>query len=280
MASTSMDTTATISEQIQMITALKDSDPKLQKAYDAFIAGKFDEATALMLDSDFYKNNNQLARTRQTAKKAQPGVYEKDLNAYVLSSKKRLVAAGVKWTAGIEAQAKNAYNNGMTDNALDDIIVKSTQTGKLGGAIGGDIYSLKGYATSFGVNSLFNDAYWDSKSKGLFAGDTTLEDIQSEIRLLSASAFPAYAANITSGVPLDASTSAIKQSVATLLEIDPESVTYDMPLFKRLIGGEKQIPIYEAQKIIKSTPEWDKTNNARDSIDSMSYTVLKNWGLI
>ena len=280
MASTSMDTTATISEQIQMITALKDSDPKLKLAYEAFIAGKFDEATALMLDSDFYRNNNQLARTRQTAQKAQPGVYEKDLNAYVLSSKKRLVAAGVKWTAGIEAQAKNAYNNGMTDNALDDIIVKSTQTGKLGGAIGGDIYSLKAYATSFGVNSLFNDAYWDSKSKGLFAGDTTLEDIQSEIRLLSASAFPAYAANITSGVPLDASTSAIKQSVATLLEIDPESVTYDMPLFKRLIGGEKQIPIYEAQKIIKSTPEWEKTNNARDSIDSMSYKVLKDWGLI
>jgi len=280
MASTSMDTTATISEQIQMITALKDSDPKLQKAYDAFIAGKFDEATALMLDSDFYKNNNQLARTRQTAQKAQLGVYEKDLNAYMLSSKKRLVAAGVKWTAGIEAQAKNAYNNGMTDNALDYIIVKSTQTGKLGGTTGGDIYNLKAYATSFGVNSLFNDAYWDSKSKGLFAGDTTLEDIQSEIRLLSASAFPAYAANITSGVPLDASTSAIKQSVATLLEIDPESVTYDMPLFKRLIGGEKQIPIYEAQKIIKSTPEWEKTNNARDSIDSMSYKVLKDWGLI
>lgn len=280
MASTSMDTAATIADQIQMITALKDSDPKLQKAYDAFIAGKFDEATALMLDSDFYKNNNQLARARQTAQKAQPGVYEKDLNAYVLSSKKRLVAAGVKWTAGIETQAKNAYNNGITDNALDDIIVKSTQTGKLGGSIGDTIYNLKAYATSFGVNSLFNNAYWDSKSKGLFAGDTTLEDIQSEIRLLSASAFPAYAANITNGVPLDASTSAIKQSVATLLEIDPESVTYDMPLFKRLIGGEKQIPIYEAQKIIKSTPEWEKTNNARDSIDSMSYKVLKDWGLI
>jgi len=93
-----------LQDEIAMILALKDTDTKLQEAWQAYLNNNVALFRAKVLDSDFYKNNNAIARQRQTAAKAQPGAYAKELDAYLTTAKKRLVAAGIQFTDSVKKQ--------------------------------------------------------------------------------------------------------------------------------------------------------------------------------
>jgi hypothetical protein len=278
---------ASVAEQIQMILALKATDPTLEKAWQAYLAGKMDEFQTLVLASDFYRNNNVIARQRKTAQTNQPGVYAKDLDAYKISAKKRLIQNGVQWTPGVEKQVELGYQNGMTEDQVDQLIVKSGAMGKLGGNTMGTVSSLQSYANAYGVGNLLNSSYWETKSTALFAGDTTADDIMNDIKNLSASAYPAYADGIKNNVSLSALASNVTSTVANLLELDPDTVDFNNPLVKRIMGyinpatGKQEVmPQWMVDKTVKSTDEWLYTNNARDTIDSLTTKVFSDWGLM
>lgn len=280
-------TDATVADQIQMILALKATDPTLEKAWQAYLAGKMDEFQALVLSSDFYRNNNSIARTRKTAQTNQPGVYAKDLDAYKISTKKRLVQSGVQWTPGVEKQVEIAYQNGMTEDQVDQLIVKSGQLGKLGGNTMSSISGLQSFANAYGVGNLLNSAYWDTKSTALFAGETTTDDIMNDIKNLAASAYPAYADGIKNNVSLSALASNVTSTVANLLELDPDTVDFQNPLVKRIMnyinpttGKQEIMPQWLVEKTVKSSPDWMYTNNARDTLDSLTTKVFGDWGLL
>lgn len=278
---------ASVAEQIQMILALKATDPTLEKAWQAYLAGKMDEFQTLVLASDFYRSNNAIARQRKTAQTNQPGVYAKDLDAYKISAKKRLIQNGVQWTPGVEKQVELGYQNGMTEDQVDQLIVKSGAMGKLGGNTMSTVSSLQSYANAYGVGNLLNSSYWDTKSTALFAGDTTADDIMNDIKNLSASAYPAYAEGIKNNVSLSALASNVTSTVANLLELDPDTVDFNNPLVKRIMGyvnpatGKQEVmPQWMVDKTVRSTDEWLYTNNAISSLDSLTTKVFSDWGLM
>lgn len=278
---------ASVAEQIQMILALKATDPTLEKAWQAYLAGKMDEFQTLVLASDFYRNNNATARTRKIAQTNQPGVYAKDLDAYKISAKKRLIQNGVQWTPGVEKQVELGYQSGMTEDQVDQLIVKSGSMGKLGGSTMSTVSSLQSYANAYGVGNLLNTAYWDTKSTALFAGETTSDDIMNDIKNLAASAYPAYADGIKNNVSLSALASNVTSTVANLLELDPDTVDFQNPLVKRIMGyinpttGKQEImPQWMVDKTVKSSPDWLYTNNARSTLDSLTTKVFSDMGLM
>lgn len=278
---------ASVAEQIQMILALKATDPTLEKAWQAYLAGKMDEFQTLVLASDFYRNNNATARQRKTAQTNQPGVYAKDLDAYKISAKKRLIQNGVQWTPGVEKQVELGYQNGMTEDQVDQLIVKSGSMGKLGGSTMSTVSSLQSYANAYGVGNLLNTAYWDTKSTALFAGETTTDDIMNDIKNLAASAYPAYAEGIKNNVSLSALASNVTSTVANLLELDPDTVNFDNPLVKRIMGyinpatGKQEVmPQWMVDKTVKSSKDWLFTNNARDTLDSLTTKVFSDMGIL
>jgi hypothetical protein len=281
------DNDATVAEQLQMILALKATDPDLEKAWQAYLSGDMDGFRSFVLGSAFYRNNNSIARTRKTAETNQPGVYAQDLNAYKVKSKKRLIQQGIQWTPGVEKQVEIGYQSGMNDDQVDQLIVKSGSMGKLGGSTMSTVSSLQSFANAYGVGNLLNTAYWDTKSTALFAGETTTDDIMNDIKNLSASAYPAYAEGIKNNVSLSALASNVTSSVANILELDPDTVDFNNPLVKRIMGyinpttGKQEImPQWMVDKTIKSSPDWVYTNNARDTIDSLTTKVFSDWGLM
>jgi hypothetical protein len=281
------DNDATVAEQLQMILALKATDPDLEKAWQAYLSGDMDGFRSFVLGSAFYRNNNSIARTRKTAETNQPGVYAQDLNAYKVKSKKRLIQQGIQWTPGVEKQIEIGYQSGMNDDQVDQLIVKSGTMGKLGGSTMSTVSSLQSFANAYGVGNLLNTAYWDTKSTALFAGDTTTDDIMNDIKNLSASAYPAYAEGIKNNVSLSALASNVTSTVANLLELDPDTVDFNNPLVKRIMGyvnpatGKQEVmPQWMVDKTVKSTDEWLYTNNARNTIDSLTTKVFSDWGLM
>lgn len=276
-----------VAETIQMILALKGIDTQLEAAWQAWLKGDVDGMYAAVLKSNFYRNNNATARQRLQAKQSQPGVYADGLDKYKLATRKSLVNAGLKMDAKLfEGLAATAYDSGMSEDQLKELIVNSNLVTGYGGQVLGDTADLKSYANSFGVGKYLDEKYWAQKSQDLFLGRTTTEDIEDEVRKLAASAFPGYADQINAGISVDSLASAYKGAIASTLEIDPDSVTFEDPRLRAALqyvgpdGKPAVKPLWQFERELRMTPEWELTNNARNTVDNLTYKALSDMGLI
>lgn len=279
-------TNATV-EQIQMLLALKGIDSKLEEAWQLYLKGDFDGMNAAILQSNFYRNNNSTARTRLQAKTSQPGVYTDGLDKYKLTTRKSLVTSGLKMDAKLfDGLAAKAYDSGMSEDQLKELIVTSGLVTGYGGEVLGDTSAAKAYANSFGVGKYLDDKYWAQKSQDLFLGRTTAEDIEDEVRNLAASAFPGYADQIKAGITVDSLASAYKGAIASVLERDADSVTFEDPRLRAALqyvgpdGKPAVKPLWQFERELRMSPEWELTNNARTTVDNLAYKVMSDWGLI
>lgn len=273
-------------DDIAMLSALWKTDPDLEDAWLKYQAGDIDGMQAAILRSNFYRTFNKTARERRQAEFGQPDVWKQDLTSFKLRSKKRLVEQGIAWNTAVEAQVERAYRYGMDDNSLDQLIV-SVGTGKIGGGISAQINQLKAYASAFGVDSLYNDSYWNNQSTRLFAGETTDDDIQNDIRALAAETYPAFADGFNTGRSLDAQTAYIKQTIATQLEIDPNTLNPNDPRMVKWLqyqdpktGQFVRPPQWMVAREARKDPAWGFTNNARTSVDGILRTALTDMGLM
>jgi hypothetical protein len=261
--------------------------PELQTVYDLFKAGNSAAAIEALQKTKYYTELSALVKTRMKKKAEQNGVYLQELDAYNVSARKRLVISGVKIDKiAFNKLVERAFDTGMTDDQLDEAIIFSGKITGFGGNVLGSTESLKTYANSYGVGNYLLKPYWDQKSKDLFAGTTTTEDIEKEIRDQSASAFPAYADKLTSGVSLDMIASSYKGAMANILEKDPDSFDYSDPRLRSALqsidkdGKPVTKPLWQFERELRATPEWALTNNARDKIDSLGLRVMQDWGVV
>ena len=221
------------------------------------------------------------------AKTSQPGVYADGLDKYKLSTRKSLVNSGLKMDAKLfEGLAAKAYDSGMSEDQLKELIVNSGLVTGYGGEVLGETSALKSYANSFGVGKYLDEKYWAQKSQDLFLGRTTTEDIEDEVRNLAASAFPGYSDQIKAGISVDSLASAYKGAIASVLEKDADSVTFEDPRLRAALqyvgpdGKPAVKPLWQFERELRMTPEWELTNNARTTVDNLAYKVLSDMGLV
>jgi len=267
--------------------ALLAAHPELAAVYAMFKANNIPKALELLYASAYYKNSSAIVKTREKQKLEQPAVYADSLEKYKIAARQRLVSTGIKIdNAAFELLAADAYAKGMDDNQFDQAIMVSGKITGFGGNILGDTTALKAYANSFGVIKYLDDNYWTQKQKDLFAGSVTADDIQKEIRDKAASAFPGYTDQINSGITVDSIASAYKGAMANILERDADSITYDDPRLRAALqyvgtdGKPSTKPLWQFEKELRSSPEWQYTNNARNTIDSLSLKVMQDWGMM
>lgn len=274
-----------VTETDNISLAMVEAYPELRPIYELWKTNP-GAAKEMFFKSSFFINNSAAVQERLKSKAEQRGAYNKNLDAFKLATRKRLAGKGVKLDDATLTQViEQAYDNGMNEDQVDALLLATGKVGALGGDALGDVTTLKAYANSFGVSSLLNGAYWDTKSRQLFEGTTTIDDIKAEIRNNASSAFPAYSEQIQNGVSVDSLASAYKSAMANILEVDADSITYDNPYLRRALqnvgpdGKATPKPLWQFEKELRSAPEWEYTNNARDTIDSLSLKVLKDWGL-
>jgi hypothetical protein len=261
--------------------------PELQSIFDDFAKGNIAKARLDYFNSNYFKNLTTTAQTRQGKKATQPGVYAQEFDAFKAEQKKRLIAKGFMWNPQIEALLEDSFLKGHTDTQLEIAILNSGKMGsKIGGSALGTVNALKDYADDQGVNKILPKSYWDKISMGLLDGSLTDETIKEELKGFAISAFPAYGNGIQAGRSFSLQTSALRQTIANLLEVDVDTVTNDNPVFKELVGylnpktqAPEIVPLWQAEKIIKSKDEWNYTKNARDTYDNLGLKVLRDMGL-
>jgi len=83
---------------------------------------------------------------------------------------------------------------------------------------------------------------------------------------------------LDNGIDLDAIYSPYKNVMASVLEINPESITLNDPVLRGAITGEKELPIYEFQRQLRKDSRWQYTNQAKEEVSDVALKVLRDFG--
>lgn len=261
--------------------------PELKPIFADFVAGNIGKARLDYFNTNYYKNLTNVAQKRQTQQKTQPGVYAQDYDAWKQTLKVKLINKGFLWNSEIEAMLEPLYLKGDSETQIEIAILNSGKMGKsIGGSALGVVNALRQEANDQGVNRILPASYWDKVGMGILSGTLTEETIAEEIKGFAMSAYPAYAKGIQEGRSFGLQTSASRQLIANLLEVDVDTVTNDNSVFKQIVGylnpktqTPEIMPLWDQERFIKSTDQWQYTKNARDTYDSLGLKVLRDWGL-
>jgi len=103
--------------------------------------------------------------------------------------------------------------------------------------------------------------------------------IQNQIRQIAGNGMPdGIKKMLAEGTDLDTIYAPYKGVMASILELNPESIPLNDPTLRTAIGADKEMPIYEFQRQLRKDARWQYTNNAREEVSSAALGVLRDFG--
>jgi hypothetical protein len=194
------------------------------------------------------------------------------------------LASGAELTdIEINDLAQEAYDKGLdrernSFNAFLDSKFKFSATGAKGKA-GEQLADLQAVAAA---NGLDLQKAFGTQLPSWFAAINKGESIDTYKKMIRDVAKIGMPQNIASmldnGVDLDAIYSPYKNVMASVLEINPQSITLNDPLLRSAITGEKELPIYEFQRQLRKDSRWQYTNQAKEEVSDVALKVLRDFG--
>lgn len=80
------------------------------------------------------------------------------------------------------------------------------------------------------------------------------------------------------GVDLETVYEPYKRIMASVLEMNPETITLSDPTLRSAIGQDKETTLYDFQRQLRKDPRWQYTNNAREDVSNSALQVLRDFG--
>jgi hypothetical protein len=250
--------------------SIKPNDPLLAKVFTDKGGMKFAEFEALLRTDERFKGTKQAGQTA-------------DIRQSIAD---RALALGV--TLGddeIDDVVNNALSMGISaSSSLVDGLIRakfSYAPGKvLGGAAGGALAQLKATAAANGLDfdtQFGNQAQtWLAK---ILQGESP-ETFKNAIRQIAKTGYqnvPQVSSLLDLGVDLETIYAPYKNVMASILEINPQTIGLNDKTLRSAIG-EKEMTIYDWERALRKDPRWQYTNNARQEVSGIGLNVLQQLG--
>jgi hypothetical protein len=263
---------------INLMAQYFDLDPNTIKPNDPLLAKVFTDAGGLKF-ADF----EALLRTDPRFKGTKQAGATSDIRQSIAD---RALALGV--TLG-EAEIDDVVNNALSmgvsaSSSLVDGLIRAKfayAPGKtLGGAAGGALASLKATAAA---NGLDFDKQFGTQAQTWLAkilqGESP-DTFKNVIRQTAKLGLPEKVGSLLDlGVDLETIYSPYKNVMASVLEINPQTIGLDDKTLRSAIGPDKEMSIYDWERSLRKDARWQYTNNARQEVSSMGLNVLQQLGL-
>jgi hypothetical protein len=155
------------------------------------------------------------------------------------------------------------------------------QPGKaFGGKAGTTVIDLRGTAAANGIDL---DKQFGGQLDGwverVMQGES-VDTFKNLIRQTAKIGMPENVAKLLDeGVDLDTVYSPYKNIMASILEINPETIRLDDPVLRSAITGQGEMTIYDYQRSLRKDPRWQYTNKAREEVSDVTLQVLRDFGL-
>jgi hypothetical protein len=150
---------------------------------------------------------------------------------------------------------------------------------QLGGAIGGDLTTLRATARAngFDLDTSFGSSINDWLQR--LAKGESIETFKNTIRGAAKLGLPDKVANLLDqGLDLKDIYAPYRNVMASVLEVAPDSISLDDKTLRMAIGPEKEMSIYDFQRTLRKDARWQYTDNARQESSDSVLKVLRDFG--
>jgi hypothetical protein len=305
------DTTATSAPTVaSWIINMMNSVPELKAIYDKVRdpkTGKFIYDTAaiqsMITDTDWYRLNGATVAQRLIDRfKGGENAYRDNVNEFrglvsKVATSVGLDASDPTMSNYLSALGENAYLHGWTESQIENVITSNPEiVGKIkGGTYAAQAQQVAEYANTMGFNvSAADRTNYQQRLLGLVDKNgvrvrSSLDDIKNDIRNKAIALNPVFADQIKAGVSMWDLTSAYRDKMANVLEMDPDTIKWDDPLWKdgkiyqsvdQNSGKVVARPLWEVDKMLRADERWQYTKNATDTYDKMTYGILQKFGMV
>ena len=255
----------------------------------------------LIQDTTWFKENSLTARQMLSLEQTDPGQFAERLE----TEKMRVIAQGSDLGFPIsDANANNLARQSLMGNwmgegrgqKLNDALMNMAGADSLagtGGALGGSTSStgsmgeyvrkLRDTAAMNGIS--FDDGYYNDLARSALTGLTQIDDSVAEIRDQAAGLWPPYAEKIRAGYNARDLASSYIQNMASVLQIDPQSISLDDPFIQGSItsfddqGNPRPKSLWEQSNELRKDPRWIESNDGQNKIASAVSGVTAMFGI-
>jgi hypothetical protein len=247
---------------------ISENDPLLQKVFNDKGGLKFSDFEALLRSDARYKGTQAEGQ-------------QKDFSQSVAD---RALALGITLAQkDVDEIVNNALAMGISaSSSLVDGLIRAKLTyapgTALGGAAGGALNQLKKTAAANGLD--FDTQFgtqaqtWLSK---ILQGESP-DTFENVIREAASAGLPDNVKSLLKlGVNLDTVYAPYKNIMASVLEINPETIGLNDKTLRSAIG-QKEMTLYDWERSLRKDARWQYTNNARQEVSGIGLNVLQQLG--
>jgi glucan-binding YG repeat protein len=184
----------------------------------------------------------------------------------------------------IEVLSRDIYDLGYENQrAIVSQRIRAKISYKPGGIVGGqageNLADLRKTAKANGLDleKNFGDSIQGWLQK--LAQGESVETFKQIIRGSAKIGLPEkVSALLDQGVDLDTVYNPYKRLMASVLEINPETISLDDSVLRSAIGPDKEMSLYDYQKMLRKDNRWQYTNQAKEEVSSVAMKVLRDFG--
>jgi len=281
---------ATLAASYGFAMAVLNGNSELKALFQRAVAATYtpDRFQAELRGTQWYKKTAENSRKAQILRAADPKTYASDveqLRVRVSMMASELGASASLAKGDLGGMVNHFFNYGYDDNQIRQSLSGLVQytDGRLLGQAGQWETELRDYAQKQGIT--LSDPTILSYVRSAVGGKTTINDAMTAIRTTAASAYPHLAARMAAGETVADIADPYRQTMAKLLEMNPESLTVADPTIKRALQSKdpKGQPVlrtlYDFENDLRKDRRWNKTQNAQDQAMSTVNRVLQDFGL-
>ena len=242
---------------------------------------------------DKYNQQLELADTQQKKDEILAKIGQlKTTSSYArgLASAKAFIEATASGLTGtMDPKRLDAFVKRMYDSANDKdpniinrelaALISYKPGSTLGGAVGADLTALRATARAngFDLDTTFKDQI-NTWLQRLAVGES-VGTFQNVIRSQAKLGLPDKVANLLDqGLDLANIYAPYKNVMAAVLEVAPDSINLNDGTLRSAIGPEKEMSLYDFQRVLRKDPRWQYTDNARTEASDSVLKVLKDFG--
>lgn len=108
---------------------------------------------------------------------------------------------------------------------------------------------------------------------------TDIDTIKNVIRQTAKLGMPDRVSTLLDqGVDLETVYSPYKRIMASVLEVNPDSISLNDPTLRGAIGQDREMTLYDFQRSLRKDPRWQYTDNAREEVSNAALKVLQDFG--
>ena len=277
--------------------AFLNSKPELKRLFKEAVKKTWspERFVAELRDTDWFKNHSATARQFMVNRIVDPATWQSDLERTKAHTNNVWGSLfGVQLGEKLQEKwAIRAMRNGWTDEQIADHIVQSVNFQKLmkrdtlGGSAAQTQGQIQQMAAAYGVHP--GRGFMARNVERILAGADTIDGTMDRLKDMAKSRYRAFADEIEAGRTMDEIASPYVQTMAELLELNPEQLNVRSGLVQKALTNTAQgkdgkkfdrpLSITEFEDVVRKDSRWMRTQQANDQFEQLALNLATTWGL-